>query len=227
MDYFSKFILKRKEEVLSTIKHHTLHSIAPGNQWTMINTEKINSLKTAGYKIEVFGSPFNTRLPYFGSLYKCDEPFGRIGTYEEILTAVELREDIKWRDTTVISHTDKNIKLLIQPPSGKFILNDLCARALRMLNARSVEIYMGMPAYNNKFLNYFQQKIFKKYFISYEYMTKSWDFYAVQNFINSEHHKPKIIGTVYNKKKYEESAIEGLVEIDMTGREWHNFLLRS
>ena len=200
-----------KEEVLSTIKHHILTELSTGNQWTMLDDKQIDFFKSAGHNIEVFGSPFNTRLQYFGSLYESDEPFGRIGTYQEILDTVEAGQELKWRNNIVVPINEKKIftpilKLIISPPSGTKLLLDLYARCIRILNIRSAEIYVGVPTYDDTYINILKGK----YFISSMIQDKSWDFYAVQ--------KSKIS---------KNTRVKNSVEIDMKGREWELVLLKS
>ena len=171
--------------------------MTPGNQWTMVSDLEMNKLKNIGYMVEVFGSPFNTRLPYFGSIYKSDEPFGRIGTYQEIMNNLISLKPILWRNTVVFdSSKDKYINLLIQPPSGDELLVNLCNLCCEIVSIRKVKLYIGVPGKNDKYLNIFKEKV-NKYIVSISIADKSWDYYANQNII------------------------------DMKGREWYTIILQN
>ena len=218
-----------KEEVLSTIKHNILSETMPGNQWTMLTNERIENLKEAGHNMEVFGSPFNTRMRYFGSLYECDEPFGRVGNCWSILDIIEEGKALLWRNKIVIPAHKKaeQIHILICPPSGTALNTAICEKVVSILNKRRAEIYLNIPAFTDKFIDIVRGK----YMIGYIKLNKSWDFYAAQNYKVLKNYKvskeEKKIGTVYSKERYNKSYMKKLVEIDMTGREWYLILLRS
>lgn len=163
MDYFSKFILKRKEEAIADIKYYTLYYMTAGNQWTMVSDLEMNKLKNIGYMVEVFGSPFNTRLKWFGSLYESDAPFGRLGTYKEII------------ENLINEKSNKVVKIVINPPSGDLLITELCKNIFRLLDARKVEIRLFIPAKNDKYINIVRGK----YFISSQIEDKAYDLYTV------------------------------------------------
>ena len=58
----------------------------------------------------MFDSPFNARLQHFNSIFDSDEPFGRVGSFDEILDKVCNNEAVMWRDEIVIP-TDGEVKL--------------------------------------------------------------------------------------------------------------------
>lgn len=121
----------------------TLMNMREGNQLSLFSNAEIKILKSKGYNIEVFGSAYNTRLCYFGSLYAEDEPLGRIGDAEEILTAILEGKTIRWRNKIV-----KTEKFIVSPPSGRTIIKKVIDYCLSILSAHRIKLILALPASN-------------------------------------------------------------------------------
>ncbi len=137
--------------LITQTKYYIVNQIAHGDQWTLINDTESEKRKNQGFKIEVFGSPFNTRLPYFGSLFETDEPFGRIGDAFEILEKLQKKEPLYWREELVFGPED-TIKITVNPPSSF----NLQIKAVELLYEialnRKIECYLDL-----------QSDLYKKY----------------------------------------------------------------
>lgn len=135
----SELEIFRVNALYSSLKH-----ISPGHQWTLYSDWEHSALRDEGFGIECFGSAFNSRFPYFGSLSVVDEPFGRLGTYAEILEKFANNEPIMYRGKVVECH-----KITVDPPSTKFLIFhsfELICEVLRK-HAGPIEIIYNMPKY--------------------------------------------------------------------------------
>jgi hypothetical protein len=154
--------------------YNVIKYLVEGNQWAMYD-DLIDYLKVNGYKIEVFGSPFNTRLEFFGSLYpETDTPFGSLGNYDYILQQLIDKKPLYWRDTLVFSKTDV-VKIQIGPPCVFDVVLNVWKLIQKLMDVRPAMIHFGTPNvyFYDEILNY-------KYLKSVEYPTK---------FISYEHNK--------------------------------------
>lgn len=75
------------------IKYASVHSfLNPGNQLTTFTDELVFSKDKEGnplYNVEVFGSAFNTRLPFYGCMFpEIEAEAGGIGTAEQIFDSI-------------------------------------------------------------------------------------------------------------------------------------------
>ena len=102
-------------EIELNIKYASLFNVFnPGNQLTTFSD---NLIKNGLYDVEVFGSAFNTRLPYYGSMFpELEKTAGCIGTAETIFE-------------NIINKKLKVKGILVSPPSSSF-LHDLACTSL-------------------------------------------------------------------------------------------------
>jgi hypothetical protein len=111
--------------------------MAASNQWTLIGD--MRPYIKEGMQLEVFGSTFNTRCKYFGSVTELDEPWGRVGNAFEILEKLRKNRPILWRDSVVPTDI-----ILINPPSGINVQYSVVEEVLRILSVRSIKIYLHL-----------------------------------------------------------------------------------
>ncbi len=141
--YKRKYNITSETDLITQTKYYIINQIMQGDQWTLItDIEAQNRIKN-GFKIEVFGSPFNARLPYFGSLFDTDEPFGRIGDAFEILDQLDQCKNIKWRSETVFSFKD-TVKITINPPSSYELQKQVFERLYNIAQKRKIECYLDI-----------------------------------------------------------------------------------
>jgi hypothetical protein len=188
-----------KLEIVTAILtyYNVLKYMAEGNQWAL-DDNTLNKLQKLDFRIEVFGSPFNTRLQYFGSLYKTiDEPFGSLGNYDEILLKLINKEKIYWKDKLVYNETEL-VKIQIGPPSVFELIYNLWNLILKLFESRDTIIQLGIPdmIFNDEIMNskYFKKHWYPTEFISFEQnllikfniyeeheKIKKWHFYWLSN----------------------------------------------
>jgi hypothetical protein len=121
------------------IFYREMERLSPGDQWTLISDKQMTELISEGYKIECFGSSYNTRMDYFGSISIYDEPWGRLGTYDFILKKLINSEPLYWRDKLVYGSND-DIKIIASPPSGKKIQNTFINLVFELFEKRNTKI---------------------------------------------------------------------------------------
>lgn len=143
-NYGFKFMYK--DIIFANIKYYLADIIFKGDQWTMIHDYQMEIYKKNGFKVEVFGSPFNTRLKYFGSIFLTDNVFGRIGTFEEIMDKLTRDGILMWRNEIIIDETDI-IKLVISPPSSRELIMLIIKRVYKLFKKRTCIIHLGV-SYN-------------------------------------------------------------------------------
>lgn len=107
--------------------------LAPGNQWSLFSDADINELKKENFIIECFGSAFNSRLKYFGSLNEVDEPLGRLGTYSEILDNI-INNTLYYRNKKI---PNNDLKITVDPPSTATIVYDSYHKIVEVLKSYS------------------------------------------------------------------------------------------
>jgi len=175
--------------------HNVLTYMIEGNQWAM-DEKRVKHLMENNYNIELFGSTFNTRLKYFGCLYKeVDEPFGGLGEYDYILDKLIKKEPLMWRDTVIYDKNDI-IKIQVNPPTVYILLRKLWDMIKELMSVRKAIIYLGYPNYmideikSYKYSTYIDEAT---EFISYEHnrlipfgktefgKTKLWFFFIISN----------------------------------------------
>jgi hypothetical protein len=133
-----------EDVVEANFKYNVIDTVMRGDQWTMISDKIMNDYKKKGFKVECFGSPFNVRLQYFGSIFESDKCFGRIGTCIDILDQLIKTGELKWNEKLIIGKNDI-IKLVISPPSSYELLL-LVIKKLRILTEkRKYMIHLGLP----------------------------------------------------------------------------------
>ncbi len=101
-------------------KYYNLEMYTRGNQWTMLKAEIRKQLN--GY-VETFASPFNVTTKHFGSIFKSDKAFGRVGLFQDIV--------------------DKYDNLVISPPSGDEISEIIYNKVSYLLQNKKVNILLG------------------------------------------------------------------------------------
>lgn len=126
------------------IRQKTLMNLVSGNQFSLFSDEEISTLKNEGFNIEVFGSSYNTRLQYFGSLYTEDRPLGRLGTAEEILEKILAGDQLYWYDEAVRSD-----KFTLSPPSGRDLIEKTVKYCIEILQKHKVYLILAIPESNN------------------------------------------------------------------------------
>lgn len=133
-----------EEKMKISCFYNVIEGAAPGNHWTLRNDDQIKKLAKKGYIIECFGSSLNTRLKYFGSTNKIDEPFGRIGSFSEILTTLAKNEPLKWKNIVI----EKDIlNITVSPPSVTsivFLAHDLIVEVLKNYKGK-INILFDLP----------------------------------------------------------------------------------
>ncbi len=121
------------------------------DQWTLIMDNAAEKLSHKGYNIELFASPINARLRYHGSINAIDEPFGRIGTYVEIMREIINKREIRWRDEIVNNGTDP-VRILAVPPANLYILYDFAELLHEAIQSRDMELIVAIPrSFESKF----------------------------------------------------------------------------
>lgn len=128
--------------------YRVIVDLSPGDQWSLSDNEEIQQLIADGYTIECFGSSFNTRFKYFGSMSELDKPFGRIGTAFEILDAISKHEVITWNNE-IVSDGKTPLKITVNPPSGTLTLYNTVESVIKVLESVSIDIRLHLP---NSFL---------------------------------------------------------------------------
>lgn len=145
--------------------------LTEGQQWAM-DTNRMNGLLESGYKVELFGSTFNTRMKYFGCLYvEVDGPFGGLGTYDHVLNTLISGEKLKWRDQ-VIFNEDDIIIMQIGPPAVIKICNHVWELVKELMEKRKCIINIGFPklpvVFDVKYYKYCKEMDQATEFISFE-----------------------------------------------------------
>ena len=115
-------------EIELNIKYAVLFDVLnPGNQLTTFSEELISS---GLYDVEVFGSAFNTRLPYYGSMFpELEKTAGCIGTAETIFE-------------NIINKKLKVKGILVSPPSSAILHNSACyaiKKIIKLINEGVLE----------------------------------------------------------------------------------------
>ncbi len=141
--YKRNYNITQQTDLITQTKYYIINQLMKGDQWTLINDIESEKRKNQGFKIEVFGSPFNARLPYFGSLFDTDEPFGRIGDAFEILEKLQKKEPLYWREELIFGSED-NIKITINPPSSYEIQSKVFKYLYNITQTRKIECYLDM-----------------------------------------------------------------------------------
>lgn len=164
-----------KELLLLNVYYAALNSLSSGDQWTCITNDKMQLMHEAGYLIECFGSAFNVRSPWFGSITELDEPVGRIGTWDEILNTLINNKPLKWRTETIIA-ADAPCRLMISPPSGSELQLNVVRTAFKLLDSRpDCKIFLSL-SYQHK--NMLEEIYNSKYFVDKQLITETrsyWD----------------------------------------------------
>jgi hypothetical protein len=111
--------------------------MAASNQWTLIKDMK--PYIKEGMQLEVFGSTFNTRCKYFGSITELDEPWGRVGNAFEIFEKLRENKPVEWRG--IVVPTDI---ILVNPPSGIGLQYGVVEEILLILGNRHIKIYLHL-----------------------------------------------------------------------------------
>ena len=127
------------------IKYYIIDTVMRGDQWTMIDEKTMTAYKNNGFKVECFASPFNARLKFFGSIFKSDEPFGRIGTCFDIFDQLIKTGELKWRDEIIIGKTEI-VRLIISPPSSYELIYRVLKYVRTLYEKRKCIIHIGIPA---------------------------------------------------------------------------------
>ena len=115
-------------EIELNIKYASLFNVFnPGNQLTTFSD---NLIKNGLYDVEVFGSAFNTRLPYYGSMFpELEKTAGCIGTAETIFE-------------NIINKKLKVKGILVSPPSSAILHNSACyaiKKIIKLINEGVLE----------------------------------------------------------------------------------------
>lgn len=124
--------------------YRNLIDLSPGDQWTLATDTEMQDLAARGFNLECYGSAFNTRLKYFGSISDLDEPYGRIGPALEILDTIAAKKPLMWR-TEVVNNGKDIIRFTVNPPSGKHGLYETIERIIKILEIRKAEIMLYVP----------------------------------------------------------------------------------
>lgn len=185
------------DKVITNLKYFTMDIIAKGDQWSLLSDEDIKNYQLIGYQMEVFGSPFNARMRYFGSIFDTDEPFGRVGSYDEILQMVIDNKDVKWRDQIVIPK-DEKVKILINQPSSVQIAKKVVNFVSQIMKKRKCILVVCFPT------SYSYNKIYQKLIDDFK-----------EQIVNI-----KMIDIAYDI--YDEKKV-----ISLKGREWIYFWLAN
>lgn len=128
------------------IKYAPVHSfLNPGNQLTTFTDKLVFSKDKNGnplYNVEIFGSAFNTRLPYYGCMFpEVEAEAGGIGTAEQIFDSIIETGCLSPKFLPhLTSHFSKDkmrggIKvfgLLVSPPSSIY-LHDLAVGKIKII----------------------------------------------------------------------------------------------
>ncbi len=136
-------ITQTKYYAINKLTNNKLNKKGSGDQMTLASDTEIQNRIKKGFKIEVFGSPFNARLLYFGSLFDTDEPFGRIGNAFEILEKLQNKIDLKWRNKVIISAEDI-VKITVNPPSSYELQSKVFKYLYNVTQTRKIECYLDM-----------------------------------------------------------------------------------
>jgi hypothetical protein len=137
------FKIHNIDMILSNIKYYIIDIISPGDQWTMISNKQMKIYKKNNFKIEVFGSPHNARLKYFGSIFPDDNKFGGLGTCYNILDKLTKKGYIKYKNKLIINDNEI-IKLIISPPSSHELLNYVIEKSIDLFEKRQCIIHIGI-----------------------------------------------------------------------------------
>ena len=136
-----KYPIPLQDAFPAFIRMKTLMNLKNGNQASLFSNEHMNSLISEGFNLEVFGSSYNTRMRYFGSLYPEDEPYGRIGTAEEILQQILDRKQLRWRNEMIEAK-----KFTVSPPSGWELIKRVVKLCCSIIESQETYIILALPA---------------------------------------------------------------------------------
>lgn len=138
--------LDQFEVMTAQIRYFMIDKMFSADQWTLLSNTQIKKFKKSGFKIECFGSPFNVRMPYFGSMFKSDEPFGRVDDVIGILNQIIETDELKWRDKVIYSKNDA-IKLIFSPSTYFMLIFEIFKLlAIIFKKGRKCIVHFGMPA---------------------------------------------------------------------------------
>ena len=154
---YNKLTIDQKFQI--NLYYESIYQFVGGNQYSLHQCSNYLNYLNQGFKIELFGSSLNTSLPYFGSLSSIDEPCGRLGTYEEILSILIAKKDLFWHDQLVFSKSDI-VKITINPPSHIKLHIHLINLLADLFATRKTIIILDLPestvlndsSYNDKLL---------------------------------------------------------------------------
>ncbi len=157
-----------KEDYNTRLIYTIIDIVFKGDQWSVI--DDMDKFIKQGYMIECFGSAINTRLKYFGSMLKNDKKYGALGTCQEILKTLINKKTLKYNNTVIYRVSDIP-KIMISPPSGYDLQNDILNMVTKLLELRPIEIHMGMSGsiYKN------MQDDFKMYMKDYTHCLNMYE----------------------------------------------------
>jgi hypothetical protein len=118
------------------VKYASIHRfLNPGNQLTTFTDELVFSKDENGnplYNVEIFGSAFNTRLPYYGCMFpEIEAEAGGIGTAEQIFQSI-LEKGCLSPDFLKIEKETEVVGILVSPPSSVY-LHDVAVWNIRLI----------------------------------------------------------------------------------------------
>lgn len=168
----ASYDLTKEQLVNIQINNAKLLLLNEGNQWTLFSESTKRQLIKQGYYIEVFGSPFNSLLPYFGSIYPGDEPLGRIGTAQEIIGAFSRGEKVYWRGKEVAPNC------IINFPSGEGLIKTLVPCIIEMLSAIPCKIIVCVSETSRQFM---KPLLNCQYLVKEVCYTEAWSYSQFQD----------------------------------------------
>lgn len=116
-----------------------------GDNWSLMGDDIMNLFKKLNFECEVFGSPFNTRLKYFGSIFKQDSVFGSIGDRFDILNQLLNTGELRYKNQVIIKKTDI-IKLTINPPSSHQLALNTADKLIELMKTRKCIYFFSLLA---------------------------------------------------------------------------------
>jgi hypothetical protein len=134
-----------EEELAVQVRYFLVNRIFYADQWSLRSDEEMQDFYNRGFRIECFGSPFNVRLPYFGSLYVEDEPFGSVGTCIDLLKKIINTGELKWRNKVVVGK-NQVVKLIFSPSTYTKLILEIFDLLKILFKKRKCVVHFGLTA---------------------------------------------------------------------------------
>lgn len=160
------------EEILCVkLYYNAMINLSPGDHWSCISPIQNSKLIKNGFNIECCGSPFNTRLQYFGSIYAGDEPWGALGTCESILDNLINRRPVMWR-TKIVVGSDDPVRITISPPANIDFMLKIIDLLVKLFTARrDTKVYLDVSGRHKYFIALINMKFIIE---SQSVVNKTW-----------------------------------------------------